>query len=404
MSQLLEDKPNYGPIVALASIFGLRMLGLFMILPVFAIYATQFTGVTPLRIGIALGIYGLTQALFQLPFGICSDKFGRKPVIIFGLLLFCLGSVIAALSESIDGVILGRFLQGMGAIGSAIMALAADLSAQSWRSRAMALIGITIGFAFALAFILGPILTDLFSGIKGLFWLTAVLSLVCIAILLLFVPLTKIEDKHDKYKVMPDKSSRSIASILTILIKDKKLMALNLGVLVIHASLTALFLKIPSLVENLGFSRGDSWHIYTPILLLACFGTVPMLYSLDKLSVKPAKYLKVLILTTILALPIAESLLLFFQSNIIIFFLALCLFFIAFNVFEAGLPSLITQYVGPDLRGSAMGLYSSLQFLGLFLGGLLGGLVDSHFGLNAVVVLCFLLALFWFIFVGLFFN
>jgi MFS family permease len=383
------DKPIYSPILALAGIFGIRMLGLFMILPVFALYTRQFTGVTPFRIGIALGVYGLTQAIFQIPFGLCSDKFGRKPVIIFGLLLFSLGSAIAASSDSIDGIILGRFLQGSGAIGSVIMALAADLSSATWRSRAMAIIGITIGLAFALAFILGPILTELFQGIKGLFWLTAGLSLFCIGLLIAFVPTPELS--HMQTKRNPSQASRMA------ILKNKKLMSLNLGVLVIHASLTALFLKIPGIVEGLGFSNGGSWQIYCPVLLIALFVCMPMLYGLDKLSTKPPLYLKISLLSVILLLVSSESLMGFFHHHPSIFALGLCLFFTAFNVLEAGLPSLITQIVGKDLRGTTMGVYSSLQFLGLFLGGFLGGFLDNYYGLSAILLLCFILALIWFI-------
>jgi MFS family permease len=372
-------------VAALAGIFSLRMLGLFMILPVFAIYAKQLSGVTPTTIGLALGIYGLTQALLQIPFGMASDRVGRKPVIILGLLLFILGSVIAAVSVSIYGVILGRCLQGASAIGCVIMALVADLTREAVRIRAMAVIGITIGLSFALAMILGPVFSEI-GGVPGIFWTTAVLSVVAIGVLIFVVPnpLPVSSNSSNTNTSIP------LLAYLPKLLADRQLKPLNFGVLVLHACLTALFVKMPLIVQSLGFAEGATWRFYLPVFIGSLFATLPCIIVIEKKSwAKPG------IVSMILALAISELGILYFSNTVWGLALSLGLFFTAFNVLEASLPSWVSKYADPKTKGTALGIYSSAQFLGLFLGGVIGGWLDGSYGMVAVLLFCISLTVVW---------
>lgn len=371
-------------LIALTSIFSLRMLGLFMILPVFALYAPTLVGVTPLLVGFALGIYGLTQALLQIPFGFASDHFGRKPIIVMGLLLFGVGSVVAALSNSIYGVIIGRSLQGASAIGSVIMALVSDLTREAIRGRAMAIIGISIGLSFAVAFLLGPCLAEVV-GVRGIFWITALFSLLAIGVLLLFVP-TPIQ--------MQTKVAQQIkvtrGDILKLL-SFTTLTVVDFGILVLHMSVVALFLKIPVALQALGFVAGTSWKFYLPVLVCALFATVPGLWLMER--PQSAKYG---IVVSVLVLTISEvGILLFFKSSVGLA-LSLFLFFTAFNLLEASLPALVSKFAPSRMRGSALGIYSTAQFLGSFVGGGIGGWLDSRYGMVAVLIFCIGLAIIWF--------
>lgn len=370
-------------VTALAGIFSLRMLGLFMILPVFAVYAKQLTYVTPITIGIALGIYGLTQAALQIPFGMASDRFGRKPIIILGLLLFALGSTVAALSDSIYGVILGRSLQGASAIGCVIMALVADLTRDEIRVRAMAMIGITIGLSFALAMVVGPLVSEL-GGVQSIFWATAILSLVAIGVLVFFVP-------------TPSNQSLQGDSIplLTRIPKTflhPKLGILNFGVLALHASLTALFLKIPLAVQALGYTEGTAWYFYAPIFIVSLLATMPCIILMERKA-----WVKQGIVVMVLGLAISELGILYFFNVQLGLALSVGLFFTAFNALEASLPSLVSRYALSGCKGTALGIYSSAQFLGLFLGGVIGGWLDGSYGMVAVLLFCILLAVVWLI-------
>jgi MFS family permease len=364
-------------VAALAGIHSLRMLGLFMILPVFAIYAKQLTSVTPLQIGLALGIYGLTQAIFQVPFGFLSDRVGRKPMIIIGLALFSAGSGVAALSTSISGVIIGRSLQGMGAIGGVVMALLADLTREEVRLRAMASIDVTIGLSFALAFIVGPLLGG-WIGLQGIFWITMVLGLGAIGLVIQWVPTSLTNNEYSLPKIA--------------LLKSKGLIELYLGVMFLHASLTALFLKIPSIIALFEALKGETWRLYAPVLALSLVLTMPIILFLEK-----TKYFKIGLMVSVIGLGIAELGIWFLSDSLWGMGLSLCLFFVAFNVLEASLPSLISKQVASDKKGAALGAFSALQFLGLFLGGVIGGELDSRGGLVAVLLFCVILALIWFL-------
>lgn len=403
---LRMTSPERQALLTLASIYSLRMLGLFMILPIFSMYAKQLTHASPLRIGIALGIYGLTQTLFQIPFGYISDRLGRKPLIILGLMLLAMGSGVAAMSQSIFGVIAGRGIQGMGATGGVIMALLADSTRDEVRLRAMAFIGITIGLSFALAFILGPILNG-WVGVQGIFWLTALFSIIAIGVVIVFLPIPEsnslsiskifsksfskpLASQELQFPKFPIKAKESFRSVLNFL-KEAGLLPLYGGVLVLHASLTAVFLKIPLAVESFHYESGEIWRFYLPVLLASFILTVPIILLMEKV-----RQFKWVMAFTVVLLALSElGILIFFQSW---FGLSLCmgLFFTAFNVLEASLPSHISKKVELNQKGTALGIFSALQFLGLFLGGTLGGLLDSWGGLVAVQLFCVILALVWF--------
>ena len=357
--------------ISLASIFSLRMLGLFLILPVFALYAEELVGVTPVLVGLAIGAYGLTQALLQIPFGMLSDRIGRKPVIIGGLLIFALGSVVAAQADTIWGVIIGRAIQGSGAIAAAVMALAADLTQEHNRIKVMAVIGMSIGAAFALSLILGPII-NVWIGVKGIFWLTAVLALIGVVIAVFLVPDPKKSVFHRDTEPVPSQFARVLA--------NPDLQRLNLGILVLHMCLTAVFLVLPlALRDTAGLESADHWKIYFPVLMLSVVFMIPFVVVAES-----RRKMKRVFLLSIALMAVAQlAFYAFFQSLWGVAF-ALLLYFTAFNVLEATLPSLVAKMAPVESKGTAMGVYSTSQFGGAFLGGLTGGWIHNHFGLAAV--------------------
>ncbi len=371
---------------ALASIYALRMLGLFMILPVFALYAERLEGVTPVAVGLAISAYGLTQALLQIPFGLASDRFGRKPVIVFGLLLFALGSLIAALADDIATVIVGRALQGSGAIAAAVLALAADLTRESVRTRMMAAIGASIGVAFALALVLGPLL-DGWIGVPGIFLLTAGLALAGIAVVTLAVPTPSVTQQ-------PDAGGQ--AGRFAPVLRDPELLRLDAGILLLHAILTATFVVFPLMLRDAaGFDAARHWQVYLPVLLLSLAGMVPLvLYAERRRKHKPV------FLGGIAVLAVAQLGLYLAGGSLLGLVFALVVMFTAFNLLEASLPSLISKSVHGDRKGAAMGVYSSAQFFGAFLGGLGGGMVHAAFGPGAVFLFCAVLAAAWLLVAG----
>ncbi len=367
---------------SLASIMSLRMLGLFMVLPLFSLYANQLTGATPTLIGLAMGIYGLTQAIFQIPFGAWSDKVGRKKIITLGLIIFAAGSILSACSTNIGSMIIGRGLQGAGAVGSTIIALLADLTRENQRTKAMAMIGITIGLSFSLAMMLGPLLSAWIQ-ISGIFWLAAGFSIIAILILHLAVPESEKTSWHADTEPDPH-------SFLTIL-KHKELTRLNISIFILHAVFTASFVVIPiSLQTTVGLSAHDQWMLYLPILLLAFICSVPCIVIAEK-----KHRLKQFFLSAIFMLMISEFLFWLFASSLSLAALSLFLFFTGFSILEAFLPSLVSRTAPAARKGTALGIYSFSQFFGIFVGGSLGGWLYGMLGLTNVYLFCTLLTLLW---------
>lgn len=371
-------------IVSLSSIMGLRMIGLFMVLPVFSLYANQLAGSTPTRIGIAMGIYGLSQALFQIPFGALSDHFGRKPVILAGLLIFSAGSLIAGFAHSIGLMIIGRALQGIGAVGSTILAMMADLTRENQRTKSMAIAGITIGFSFSIAMFAGPVLCKWIS-VNALFYLAAMFGLAAIVLLYSSVP-TPISLRWHR------DTEPELRSFFKLLI-DPNLAKLNSGIFILHAIFTASFIVIPiSLQQYAGFESSRQWEIYLPALLTA------FVLSLFCIGMAERKHqVKPYFIGGIMTLGVSELVLWLFPYQLTGAWLGVCLFFGGFSLLEAFLPSLISRAAPADRKGSAMGVYSCSQFSGIFVGGVLGGWLYGKYSFSGVFIFCMALALFWFI-------
>jgi MFS family permease len=367
---------------SLAAIMSLRLLGLFMILPVFALYARDLAGSSPILIGVSMGVYGLTQALFQIPFGMLSDHAGRKPVILMGLLIFMAGSIVAALSHSIHWMIVGRALQGTGAVGSTIVAMIADLTRTEQRSKAMAINGMTIGLSFSLAMILGPVFAAWIQ-VSGIFWLAAGLSATGIVILYTLVPTPLKTTWHSDAE--PER-----AHFFTLL-KDPQLARLNLGVLLLHAIFTASFVVIPIGLQKLaGIPGNKQWMLYVPALTLA------FIISLTLIAIAEKKQrIKPFFIAGIILLAGAELFLLYGAGSVALSACALMLFFTAFSLLEAFLPSWVSRSAPATRKGTALGIYSCSQFLGIFVGGTLGGWLYGAFALPYVYLFCVLLALIW---------
>ncbi|MBY0437130.1 MAG: MFS transporter [Burkholderiales bacterium] len=378
--------------LALSMLYGLRMLGLFIILPVFAVYAERLPGGdNRILIGIAIGIYGLTQAILQIPFGWASDRFGRKPVMYFGLLLFAVGSFVAASATDIWLVILGRTIQGAGAISAVVIALTADLTRDSQRSKAMAIIGSTIGIAFALSLVAGPPLNAAI-GISGIFALTGVLALLALGVVRFLVPeppapaIDGVAGPGQDRRPVRGRFWTDLKAVFAV----GELRRLNFGVLVLHALLTALFLVVPVALRDAGMAVADHWHVYWPAMLASFVALVPAIgYAEGRQRLK-----QVFLASIVLTLGSLGGFLLTLDS-VPGTALALAAFFIGFNVLEALLPSLVSRFAPSPLRGTAIGVYSSIQFLGIFLGGALGGILAQTLGLGAVLWFGVLLTAAW---------
>ncbi len=366
----------------LASIMSLRMLGLFMVLPLFSLYAHQLTGATPLLIGFSMGIYGLTQALFQIPFGAWSDRVGRKKIIALGLFIFALGSVISASATDIWVMILGRALQGAGAVGSTIIALLSDLTRENQRTKAMAMIGMTIGMSFSLAMLVGPLLNP-WLHVNGIFWLAAGFSLLAIILLYTRVP----KPLKTEWHADTEPEFHSFFSVL----KNRELMRLNLGIFLLHAVFTASFVVIPISLQNLaGLSANEQWMLYLPALLLAFLASIPCIIFAEK-----KQCLKAFFFGAIVILTLAELFFWAWAGSVLISLLGLFLFFVGFSVLEAFLPSLVSKTAPIARKGTALGIYSCSQFLGIFVGGSIGGLLYGALGLTNVYLFCTLLTILW---------
>ena len=368
---------------ALASVFGLRLFGMFVILPVFAIYAETLPGGSSLTlVGIAIGVYGLTQAILQIPFGWWSDRIGRKPVIYWGLILFAVGSFIAAAAPNIYVVIAGRVLQGAGAISAAVMALASDLTREEHRTKSMAMIGSTIGVVFAASLVAAPWLNQLI-GVPGIFALTGVLALGAIAVVWRIVP--AVSDA-------PVARTSSLLSDLKIVLADPQLARLNWGIFALHAVLMALFIAVPFALRNVGMPLAQHWKIYLPVMLLSFVLMLPAV-----MGAHDPRRLKGWFVGSVALLFVVQLAMPWLTGELWAIALFLLLFFVPFNVLEAMLPSLVSRIAPPQLKGAAIGVYSSVQFLGTFAGAAAGGFLYSHWGVPGIVVPGVILLAIWLI-------
>ena len=366
--------------LGLAGIYGFRMLGLFLILPVFALHAESMPDATPLLVGLAIGIYGLTQAVLQIPFGMLSDRIGRKPVIVGGLLLFAIGSAIAALATDIHWIIAGRAVQGSGAIAAAIMALAADLTRESQRTKAMASIGMTIGFSFMLALIVGPILHD-WVGVSGIFWVTAGLALVGLVVLLAVVPTPRQERVH--------RDAEPVPALLGRVLRNPDLLRLDWGIFSLHLILTALFLGFPLALRDAGLAPERHTLLYLPVLIGAVAAMVPFVILAERHG-----RMKSVFTGAVAALGLAMAGM--YLAGPSIWELAILLWLFFSDLLEATLPSLVSKVAPADAKGSAMGIYSTSQFAGSFVGGALGGWAHQALGVQGTFLAGACVALVWF--------
>jgi len=369
--------------MSLASIYGLRMFGMFSILPIFAIYATSLPNQpSSLMVGLALGAYGLTQALFQLPFGMASDKYGRKPIIYIGLFIFAIGSVVASISTSIEGVILGRVIQGAGAISAVVTALVADLTRDENRTKAMASIGATIGIAFAISLVGGPLLNK-WIGVPGIFMITAVLTVAAIFVVKFLVPDPIHSHYHSDASAAPAK--------LNEVLKNKQLLRLNFGIFSLHAAQMAMFVVVPiAITQSSNLNVNQHWTIYLPILLSSFVLMIPAIIYAEKKAKMKQVFVGAILLMLIAQLVFAFSIHLFI--GIIV---SLSLYFVAFNILEASLPSIISKIAPAASKGTAIGVYNTCQSLGVFVGGIVGGFLSHQLGFASVFIFCSVMMLIW---------
>ncbi|MDR2188535.1 MAG: MFS transporter [Azonexus sp.] len=368
---------------ALAAIFALRMLGLFLILPVFAVFAPSLPGGNdPSLVGLALGAYGLTQAALLIPFGVASDRWGRKPVIVGGLLLFVIGSFVAAAAHDIYWVIAGRVLQGAGAISAAVTALAADLTREENRTKVMAMIGSSIGLVFALSLVGAPLLYG-WIGMHGLFALIGVLALLAIAVLLAAVP--------------PPPPPSPARLPLRRVLADGELLKLNFGIGALHVIQMAMWVVLPgALTQAGGLPAPEHWKVYLPAVLASFLVMVPAIIAAEKKN-----RMRPVFAAAVALIAVVQLALYLFGGSLAGLAVCLLLFFVAFNILEATLPSLVSRTAPAEAKGAALGVYNTTQSIGLFIGGALGGLLAKHWGSAAVYAACVVLALIWLGVVGL---
>jgi MFS family permease len=366
-------------ITSLASLYIVRMLGLFMVLPVLTLSGAEYAGSSVFLLGVALGIYGLTQAFLQIPYGMLSDRYGRKPLIAIGLIVFAIGSGIAASADTVYGLIIGRALQGAGAIAGVVMAMVGDLTSDKNRTKAMASIGASIGVAFALSLVLGPAITAI-GGVRWLFWLTLILSGIGLVILIWGVP------------SIPQASIRRILSSKSMepVLLNGELWRLNFGIFTLHAVLMALFVILPSMLQSVNIPTLHHSWIYLGIMTSSFFLMIPLIIIGERKHKLKSIFLSVL---PISALALAG--LSFINHDVIFILIAMLLFFIGFNYLEATLPSLMSKTVSPAQRGAGSGLFSTCQFLGAAVGGIAGGWLVSAFSVSVLLLVCSVLLVVW---------
>jgi MFS family permease len=367
---------------SLATIFALRMLGLFLVLPVFALEARKYPGGDdPALIGLAMGIYGLTQGLLQIPFGLASDRLGRKRVIAAGLLVFALGSFVAAMSQSLGWLIVGRALQGAGAVSAAVTALLADQTRDEVRTKAMALVGASIGLMFALSLVMAPLLVA-HIGLSGLFGMTGTLAVAGVAVVLWWVPAEPVKHKNTP--------RGSLAEVL----RHPALLRLNFGVFILHAVQLAMWVAVPTLLVQAGLSNDHHWQVYLPAVLASFVVMGMTLFPLEKRGYLRAVFLAAVALIALVQLglmwvaavaPSSSSPPLLSVSALAVL---LFVFFCGFNVLEASQPSMASRVAPPHSRGAALGVYNTLQSLGFFTGGVAGGWLVKHVGPQGLFAVC----------------
>lgn len=367
-------------VLSLASIFAFRMLGIFMLLPIFTLYADELQGANHILVGVAFGAYGLSQAMLQIPLGTLSDKFGRKRIITAGLIVFALGSVLCAHAHSIQWMIIGRTLQGMGAIGSTLIALVADLTPEQNRTKAMALVGMTIGTSFSIALILGPALSK-HLGLSGVFYFIALLAVIGIIMLHTIIPNPKQQPTHS--------DSIAIPALFKSVIHNPELLRLDFGIFCQHAILTASFYVLPLILES---KMAHSWYFYLPILVLAFICMIPFVYIAEK-----KRLIKTVFLFAIGLMATTLALLSVSYQHLNLLALLLFIFFIGFNILESTLPSLVSKIAPLGSKGTAMGVYSSAQFMGIFIGGIGSGFLYKLWSYQGVFLGSALLAILWLI-------
>lgn len=362
----------------ISALYLIRMLGLFMVLPVLSLYGTELSGATPLLIGLALGIYGLTQAFLQIPFGWASDKYGRKPMLVFGFVLFIAGSIICSLASDIEWLIFGRAMQGAGAVSAVLLALVADQISEKNRTVSMAIIGVSIGLSFGLSVVLSPLIASAFDGLTSIFYLSALLG--CIALLLVFALIPKAEKNLDDVKVP--------VSVKSVLIPD--LLRLNFSIFALHFMQMCIWVAVPSvLLGQLGLAIENHWILYLVTVGGGFIAMVPFLRFWDKRGLTKHSIL-VSVTVVLIALLLMTKI-----ASYAFFVSGLFLFFWGFNLLEATLPSSVTKTASSESKGTATGVYSSCQFLGVFFGATTGGWVMGVFGVYSVFYLSAVLAIIW---------
>ena len=356
---------------SLAAIYALRMLGLFLVLPVFVLEAHNYPGGdNPALVGLAMGIYGLTQAMLQIPLGLASDRLGRKPVILAGLALFAIGSLVAAWAPSLTWLVVGRALQGAGAISAAVTALLADLTRDQVRTKSMALIGISIALMFALSLVMAPALVP-HIGLAGLFWITCGLAVVGMAVVVWVVP------PEPKQHVVTNRSG------LREVLANAELLRVDLGVFVLHAVQIAMWMSVPALLREAGVATAQQWHVYLPAVLGSLLVMGGFLFRLERQGYFRAVYLGTIALIALVQLGFLVSL---ETPNVWVVGLLLGLYFLGFNTQEASQPSLVSRLALSRQRGAALGVYNTLMSLGIFAGGSLGGFVLKAWGSHGIFV------------------